>query len=341
MSERDEALGSDLKAAFGTDLPGDEFDRAVMDRIEAGAGGEHEVTADLPRRPRLRLFLPAAAAVLLVLAGWAMFGRGEGGTAATGEEETSDRYDVRVLAVDVYQVGEERYDGKALLALLAEKRPEKVLIAGRRDLPWRSAALAMQTCAAAEIADLALRVDGEPAVPTPLPKDEGLQREPIEEVVPQARFRLRVVDGETVSSASASKVSTSGVAEIHADSDVPFRDIVETARLCRKKGFERIQFVGTPPVDAPKQEILVILERVDGETRLSLYDTSGQHSMEEGIGKLAKEIERRGDPAFLCGRVRAAPKVPHEDVVKVLDAFMRGKINEITYVGAPPRTKAR
>ena len=75
MSEKtNDKLARELREAYGRNLPGDDFDDAVMERTLTESGGEHEVALAAPGGRRWWPFAVAAAVVLLVVGAWQLSG---------------------------------------------------------------------------------------------------------------------------------------------------------------------------------------------------------------------------------------------------------------------------
>ena len=90
-----------------------------------------------------------------------------------------------------------------------------------------------------------------------------------------------------------------------------------------------------------KPKITVELKRKKTEkiTRVKLLDqeigsgNSGFTILDQRIKQIAKSNEE------LPGEINAWAWVPHADVVRVIDAFMKANVTDLTFVGAPPPGK--
>ena len=98
--------------------------------------------------------------------------------------------------------------------------------------------------------------------------------------------------------------------------------------------------LSTNPIDlADVPTISVMLNRGPGEvsTRVKLLDAViGQDA--PGFAELDQRLMSiRSHPANLKmpGEINAQGDVPHADVVRCLDSFMKAGINEVEFVGAP------
>ncbi len=90
----------------------------------------------------------------------------------------------------------------------------------------------------------------------------------------------------------------------------------------------------------PEGKITVFLTRDKGEqaTRVRLLD------LEIGLDAPAfqvldrrlKGIRRSPGNEEMPGELNAGPEVPHSDVIRCVDAFMKAGIREIDFVGTPP-----
>jgi hypothetical protein len=70
----DDRLANELRQAYSRDLPGGEFDDAVMERALADSGGEHEIAVEAPCGRRWWPLAVAAAVVLLFVGAWQLSG---------------------------------------------------------------------------------------------------------------------------------------------------------------------------------------------------------------------------------------------------------------------------
>ena len=87
-----------------------------------------------------------------------------------------------------------------------------------------------------------------------------------------------------------------------------------------------------------KPKITVELKRKRGEehTRVKLLDSEigmDEKGFQE-LDRRVKAIKSTNDE--LPGEINAWAEVPHADVVRCIDSFMRAEITDITFVGAPP-----
>ena len=57
----------------------------------------------------------------------------------------------------------------------------------------------------------------------------------------------------------------------------------------------------------------------------------------EGMGPFLESCRKQSDEIEAV--IEAAPEVPHAAVVKLIEAFMKGNVTEITFKGTPPRAK--
>jgi biopolymer transport protein ExbD len=87
-----------------------------------------------------------------------------------------------------------------------------------------------------------------------------------------------------------------------------------------------------------KPKITVELKRKRGEkhTRVKLLDS--EIGMDDaGFRLLDQRITSiHSSNAELPGEINAWAEVPHEDVVRAIDSFLRAGVEEITFYGAPP-----
>jgi len=90
-----------------------------------------------------------------------------------------------------------------------------------------------------------------------------------------------------------------------------------------------------------KPKITVELKRTENEkvTRVKLLDQeigSGQ----QGFTILDQRIKQiAGNNEELPGEINGWPWVPHRDVIRAIDAFMKANVTDLTFVGAPPPGK--
>lgn len=92
-----------------------------------------------------------------------------------------------------------------------------------------------------------------------------------------------------------------------------------------------------------KPKITVELKRKKEEkvTRVKLLDQeigSGQ----QGFTILDQRIKQiAGNNEELPGEINAWAWVPHRDVIRAIDSFMKANVTDLTFVGAPPPGKAQ
>ena len=90
--------------------------------------------------------------------------------------------------------------------------------------------------------------------------------------------------------------------------------------------------------DVPK--ITVMLKRQKGEksTRVKLLDAEiGQDAPAFVVlDRRLQGIRSHPDNQDMPGEINAMPEVPHSDVVRCIDAFMKAGINNIEFVGTAP-----
>jgi len=324
MKRSDERLGKDLRAAAGRDLPGEEFDRRVMQTIEGG-GGERIVSVD-PGVSRWRGVRLAAAAILLTLGVWAVasgqFRREEAlDTAAAGSTLPADIELPRAentdawpgpIRISVNPDGKLRImdrptdlDGlREVLTVETEgthdaSRPSKlserhvVLLADRR-VRWRMVQWVLQACADPEIRlyrihfAMAGEDGGFRVMSVFLPIDRGLGLAP-----------TPLIEDEI---------------GIEGDEGRPIHIV--------------------PLVEGEAQRIKVELRREAGQKKTRcVYNGEAIESRDECRRRLDL-IHKAGYAGDL--EINASADVPWEDVVFFLDAYRRCGKGDITFVGAPP-----
>jgi biopolymer transport protein ExbD len=90
-----------------------------------------------------------------------------------------------------------------------------------------------------------------------------------------------------------------------------------------------------------KPKITVTLKRTaqESQTRVVLMDRPLGVD-ETGFMALDQQIEAisRNDKE-IPGEINAWPEVPHQDVIRTIDAFMKNKVLDITFVGTAPPGK--
>ncbi|MHC4470808.1 MAG: ExbD/TolR family protein [Planctomycetota bacterium] len=87
-----------------------------------------------------------------------------------------------------------------------------------------------------------------------------------------------------------------------------------------------------------KPKITVELKRKKGEkgTRVKLLDSMIGID-DKGFQELDRRIKQiSAADKTLPGEINAWAEVPHGDVVRAIDAFMKNEVFDITFVGAPP-----
>lgn len=89
--------------------------------------------------------------------------------------------------------------------------------------------------------------------------------------------------------------------------------------------------------EKPKME--VVLKRTKGETSTQvIFMNEGLGVDDAGFARLEQEIAAtHGRDAEIPGEIFAWPWVPHQDVIRAVDAFMKSKVLEITFVGTPDK----
>lgn len=134
---------------------------------------------------------------------------------------------------------------------------------------------------------------------------------------------------------------------LRAAKSVEWRRVQEVMQACADPGVRlyKIRFAAerdvgeeaaSPLRPVPAADVTVALRRAegDGETSVRLLDRD-LGAGAAAFARLARELDAigGGHPAVL----RAAPAVPHRDVLRALDTLMGAGIRDITFVGAPPR----
>jgi biopolymer transport protein ExbD len=92
-----------------------------------------------------------------------------------------------------------------------------------------------------------------------------------------------------------------------------------------------------------KPKITVELKRKKTEkiTRVKLLD-SEIGSGDSGFVTLDSRIKQiAGNNEDLPGEINAWAWVPHQDVIRAIDSFMKANVTDLTFVGAPPPGKAQ
>ncbi len=93
-----------------------------------------------------------------------------------------------------------------------------------------------------------------------------------------------------------------------------------------------------PFEDGPKITVMLKRERGEKGTRVKLLDAEiGQDA--RGFQVLDERLQSiRSDPdnQDFPGEINAMEEVPHADVVRCIDAFMKAGISNIEFVGTPP-----
>ena len=93
----------------------------------------------------------------------------------------------------------------------------------------------------------------------------------------------------------------------------------------------------------PKAKIEVLLARREGETitRIKLLDTllgSGENGFRVLDDRIAA-IHAKNDE--LPGFIHATAEVPHQDVIRCIDAFQKAGVDTLEFRGAPPHGSGR
>ena len=323
----DDRLGEELREAAGRDLPGEEFDRRVMQSIEGG-GGERTV-ALAPAIFRWRLPGLAAAAVLVLLGAWAVatgqFRRegpsdegGIGVDVAAGIELPSAKNSgpwPRPIRIVVSKDAGLRIDGKAVdirglskalfvatLGTHATRHPmgpsrRNVVILADRRVRWREVQWVMQACADPSVRLWRLHFatagpdGGKRVLPAHLPIDRGVKLIWVEESPFEGEI---IVEGE------------------------------------KRKAPARVKAV--PPVEKAVIAVKLRREKGDNRTRIEIL---GEEMADQNAARKRIELILRYEPS-LALELDASAEVPFEDVIRSLDAYRDIGRAAVTFVGAPP-----
>jgi biopolymer transport protein ExbD len=92
-----------------------------------------------------------------------------------------------------------------------------------------------------------------------------------------------------------------------------------------------------------KPKITVTLKRTREETQTRVVlldrpigvDEQGFQQLDQQIAQIAKNDKE------IPGEINAWAEVPHQDVIRTIDAFMKAGVHDITFVGAPPKGHAQ
>jgi biopolymer transport protein ExbD len=306
MAATDDEIREDLRAAYGSDLPGEEFTTRVLERIDGPAARVREISVATPRWPLLGIGVAAAAAVVLlaVLLGPGLVtgpetgepdarpaspGPGKAELPQSGSAEAPTK-EARVV-IHLSPEGEIRVDDtvmtlEVLKKHLAKKadehrtdehgRPSSLAVRIRTDrrTPWRQVQWIMQTCADPRvriyrISFAAARGEEEADLPVPLPKDRG----PRPTQIASPRLTVRLTRGE-------------------------------------KEETTRIECTG---------------------------EDLGRGKA--AWGRLFVRIHELRSELPAAPRLDASATVPHEEVVRAIDLLRAAGYEEIRFVGAPPPGK--
>jgi biopolymer transport protein ExbD len=90
-----------------------------------------------------------------------------------------------------------------------------------------------------------------------------------------------------------------------------------------------------------KPKITVTLKRTKTETQTRVVlmdrpigvDDQGFLALDQQIAAIAKNDKE------IPGEINAWPEVPHQDVIRTIDAFMKAEVTDITFVGTAPPGK--
>lgn len=317
----DDRLGSDLRAAAGRDLPGEDFDRRVMTTVEGG-GGERSLSVPVPGA-RWRGLGLAATVALVLLGVWAVASgrfRREG-TRETPETDLAAGVELpparnggpwpRPIRIAVTKDAKLRLDGVPvtlddLVRNLGEAtrgthatglplRPSLrfVVILADRRIRWREVQWVMQACAdpSVRLYRLNFAVTGPGGdrriLPATLPVDRGLAGLPFEEEV------VEDADGE--------------------EATLPKR------------------FLSDTPIE-PRLTVRLEATPAGEPTRIRLLD-SWMADEAALIGRLEALVKIRPGIAL---EFDATAEVPFEEVARVLDAWTGMGGGPVTFRGAPP-----
>ncbi|MHC4471511.1 MAG: hypothetical protein ACYS99_11165 [Planctomycetota bacterium] len=314
----DDDLGRDLEAAYGRDLPGEEFDDRVMEAVEEG-GGEHVLSAAPVRSRRVVSAAALVAASLVFLLGYGVGGgflerpaappgEGEGSFAAGGPEvelpvattagPMERPLEITITADERVHAGGKWVGFRELKSFLIESvrdthiglppRPSSrsaILRADRR-VRWRMVQWVMQACADPEVRLWKIHWAAAPeegsdalrVVAAFLPLDRGLK------------------------------------------SDAPFAE---------------------PAKEKPKITVTLRRPQFQRETTVKLLLTEIGMG-DTGFKELTRRIEQiRAADHRLPGEIDGGERVPFEEVVRALDAFRLVGVEKVSFVGAPPPSHLR
>ncbi len=309
MSERnDDRLPGDLKAAYGRELPGAEFEDNVLAKIEEGAGGEHEFAVPAMRGWRWWPLAVAAAVVLLLFGAYQVIDRDQVEedlcrlpfvAAAPAETE------LQTIIVNLSVSGEttvkgENLDDRKLREYLLQRAKEcradpehprepVVLIRAEKDTEWKQVQRIMQLCASAELK------------------------------IHKIQFASKIVEAPEPAPAPAE------------ESDEPFSGPgTPEVPPAPAKPLSDEPFVSPVKV----QGHLIRLARTWRETKTTVHlDDRILGSGKEGFAALERALS---GTKLKSAQLEAYPHVPHAEVVRAIDALMKVGIRDIRFVGVPP-----
>jgi len=295
----DDKLARELREVYGRDLPGDEFDQAVMDRTLADSGGEHEVALGAPSGRRWWPFVAAAAVVLLIVGVWRL--------AAPEPVQPKIQCNLPSLAAP----GNERIvvsvdaEGKTSVGgmVLSPEELKKYLT------------LRVNEC----------RKDKDPQETYLYIKGDAKVGSghitKLLEVCADHPFGIRefqFASGEVIS-------VTDGGWNVEPDPDPPIEDRP-----------------AVPPAKSVKVKVVLKWEKGDTSTQVWLGDRNlgcddeGFTALDSALEKLTTGLAAAGQDLPMSGEIHAWAHVPHNHVIRAIDALMKVDITDITFIGTPP-----
>jgi hypothetical protein len=336
MEPHDDGLEKDLKAAYGRDLPGEDFSRGVMGQIDGQGERVQEISASPPRRRRgLLIAAQLAAAAVLAFVIFLLVSDETPESARVAEEPPEADPPLEWILDEIDEIVDPAY---APLETIINAGPLPDLFAPRVTLERGKGDQATTIRVRSGVKSDVYK-DGEKTQWTVLwTEDLGQGKEALTKLTTGLKTKWK---------------DWKAPVTVRVVGAVPASEVESALAALNKAGMKRVKLEAEPapePVDPksrrvdipepPKPRLFVnLVRKKDDEATLVRVLGKDLGRGEAGFKALAKRLgelrKTHAGPATL----EASPIVPRKDIVRTLDAMLERGWQEIKFVGVPRRRK--